>query len=129
METNFQLGEKVYVTGRYEKVMITPPEVDTMKSIINKTGCEIISDRYELKRFDEIKSGIIVGKRTIATKRRNYRYEGQVLTEVFERETVYLVACDLRGVFYAPEWEVCGEDEKGDLYYWWDNYVKGDAHK
>lgn len=110
MINNFKLGQKVVVTGRYEKVSTTPREVEEMQALV-KRGCNVLSSKYELSRFEKAKHGIIVGKRSIGIKRRHYQEYGAVITDVIKWKPVYLIATDMRGLFYAPEEEIEGLGE------------------
>lgn len=116
MTIKFNLGEEVVVTGRYEEVsnMIVSDQFNKVR----------ITERYELNRFKEAKRGFIVGKRSIVKNlihklrgNTDLVYSEEFLedfdnwsTDIHKRETVYLVACDMRGLMYVPETEIIPKD-------------------
>lgn len=126
MENIFKLGEKVIVTGRYEKAEVHPQTVDQVVGMVSEMGVTVVSNKYEVNLFDKAKVGFIVGKRTIPTKRKHYRDEGfgwnQVVTKPIKWENVYLVACDMRGLMYVPESEIVAEDLLGETRFYMENY-------
>lgn len=119
MELNLKLGEQVIVTGRYEKAVVTMCEVDKVERLVSETGSTVISDKYKSKELSKAKPGIVVGKRAIPMKRKHYQSEAfgvqEVITEPADWKTVYLIACDLRGLMYVSEWDLCEYDMLADL--------------
>lgn len=105
---NLKLGQKVIVTGRLQEKQTNFYKVEKQKESILRRGSTGLSQKYETVLFDEIeKSGIIVGKRSVVKARRHSRafnpYRGEYFVDTHTtRQTVYLVACDLRGIFMVP---------------------------
>lgn len=127
MTTKLILGEEVVVTGRYVEADIT-----VASDQFNKIR---ITERYELKRFEEARRGFVVGTRSIV-KNLIHKFRGDSdleypegyledydnwITDIHKRETVYLVACDMRGLMYVPETEVIPKDLLGEACYGLEN--------
>lgn len=120
MENLFKLGEEVLITGKYKEANNT-----IVSDRFNKVR---ITERYELSRFEEARRGFIVGKRSIVKNLIhqlrgdiNKEYTEKYLsdfdnwdTKIHKRESVYLVACDIRGLMYVPESLVIPEDLLGE---------------
>jgi hypothetical protein len=98
----FKLGEKVKVDGRFVKVDVTRDEVSEMESIV-RSGFETTSNKYETRLFKEAKEGIVVGVRSVVDYREHSLQEsGECIETKTTRRKVYLVACDLRGIYKVP---------------------------
>lgn len=114
------LGEEIVVTGRYKEArnLVVSDRFNNVR----------ITERYELDRFKKARKGFVVGKRSIVKRlihelreRPDEEYTEQEIknydnwiTGVQNRETVYLVACDMRGLMYVPESEIIPWDILGD---------------
>lgn len=103
-----KLGQVVRVTGKLEKVFVSRHEVEMQKRKIMRKGTVGISRKYETIFFDELKTGIIAGKRSVVGSREHFRaispYTGDYIVDTkTSRQTAYLVACDMRGLILVPE--------------------------
>lgn len=103
-----KLGQVVKVTGKLEKVFVSRHEVEAQKRKIMRKGTVGISRKYETIFFDELKTGIVAGKRSVVGSREHFRaispYTGDYIVDTkTTRQTAYLVACDMRGLILVPE--------------------------
>jgi len=98
-----KLGEKVFVSGKFEKAQISPMEVEHMKWNV-RNGATEISRKFNVVRFGQLREGIVVGKRSVMELREHTmsNFVGDVTTKPFKRRETYLIACDLRGTIKVP---------------------------
>lgn len=97
----FKLGEKVMINACFENKFVTRYEVEKMKSAV-KRGAIAISKKYEIKEFQEPRTGIVVGVRSIVDYREHFLNNNSDVDTRTNRCKAYLVACDLRGLFLVP---------------------------
>lgn len=103
-----ELGQSVNVIGKLMKVSPSGYHVEKQERKILKYGIVGVSRKYETVFFNEVKVGIVVGKRSVVGTREHYRvlnpFTGEHVVETkTTRQSVYVVACDLRGLILVPE--------------------------
>lgn len=115
----FRLGEKVVASGKLVKAPINQVVVTQIENAVLNHGITATSKKYNVDMFWKAKEGIIVGARSIADTRVHYcehdLVSGKHYVTKTKRKKVFLVATDMRGMFYVPEELLMNAEEYYEL--------------